>query len=607
MKTKLFLILALFFCFSYKIVPHTIVFAHPDVLDVEYDVCQPTKGKEGEDELWYLLYRPLLGYDEYLHLSEDITTIRYFFSDCAKNNPDYTWTTDVSKEIAQDIQNAFAKSLCKWNEVAYYTYDQEGNRIRRQLITVEEGTKENYNLLIYPTDATAPYIASTAPLSAGTEVDTQSSILHHIHCDKWYMNVNLHYFYENQDVSPQTAFINKERIGMHELGHVLGLRDIDLYCSSNDHHEELLMGYGNELDCQLSATYQDIAGIAITRGFHTDADHIWMKRVNLDNSIDLICAICNGVIYDVKTFENHMIDYQSCNHYGEDFGRMLLVASVNHYDYFKCQGCRHIDTIEFVEEYDIKDDSRIKDTRIINSLSKIYYKLNVECFQYYQMIANSYETVHITLYDENLEIIDPQMKEESDITKNREYALSKGIYYLEVDNAKNNKDVLTLDIYAKNPIHSILDHSINILLNVYKDIYQNDFRLYHSTLSQEKQEECLFLNLPNISISDIKNSKEKLISMKESFLYQENYQSTINLQDFTRGIWLDDSYINEIFKNQYKYYSINKDIVIIFRYSTMSSKMIRRTKKVVVNKKNSPIVWGINVRVLEDKKSLFIC
>lgn len=551
MKSKFFLMIASVICFFSYIITHTILFAHPDILDVAYDACETIQVQDGEDGLWYLLYRPLSGYNEYRHLSEDVTTIRYYFSSYAKDNPDYTWTTDVSEDIANDIQNAFAKSLSKWNDVVFYTYDQNGNRTKKQLITVEEGTKENYNLLIYPIDATAPYIASTGPLGMGSVIDTHSPSLRHMHYDKWYMNVNVHYFYENQDVNARGVSINKERTGMHELGHVLGLRDVDVYCSSNHSHEDLLMGYGNGVDAQLDATYKDIAGVAITRGLHTDVDHVWMKRVNIDDTIDFICTICNGVVYDVESIEKQYDNYQDCVHYNGHSSHMLLVASSSNWDYLKCQRCRHIDTIELVEEYDLNGNIvTTSDTKIINSLSKMYYKLNVELFQHYEIIMNSYQTLHIKLYDENFEIVKPQIVEESDTTIDRIYPLSKGIYYLEIENAKSNKDILSLEIRSKNTTHLTLDCSNNILLNAYNGIYhyeyvhQNESGFYRFTLTGKRLDECAFLYSQNaVSIKESKNGPiyKKVPWEKESDFAQtkENENSIVVYLDKGKSFYLD--------------------------------------------------------------------
>lgn len=313
-----------------------------------------------------------------------------------------------------------------------------------------------------------------------------------------------------------------------------------------------------------------------------------MKRSNIDNTIDLICAICNSVMYNVKNFEDHRITYQSCNHYGNDSTRMLLVASFGNLDYFKCQGCRHIDTIEFVEEYDInKDNSKIKDTKIINSLSKMYYKLNVESVQCYQIIAHSYETLHITLYNESLERIEPYIKKASDITKDKEYILSKGIYYLEIENAKSNKDMLSLDIHIKNPIHLVLGYSIKILFNVYNAIYPNDFKLNPFTPNEKKQEDSSFLGLQNVHM--IKKSNKEFISKKESPPYQKFSQSMMCLQSS---------------KNEYEWPFSHKDMIAISTYATNSSEITRR---IHMNKKNSFMVCITIGMLLEDKKAVFLC
>ena len=66
-----------------------------------------------------------------------------------------------------------------------------------------------------------------------------------------YVNVNYYFshgFVQNllgskpfDSVSPTVANNNRDFIGQHEMGHILGLTDIDTYCPSNpeDHHGEL--------------------------------------------------------------------------------------------------------------------------------------------------------------------------------------------------------------------------------------------------------------------------------------------------------------------------------------------------------------------------------
>ena len=118
------------------------------------------------------------------------------------------------------------------------------------------------------------------------------------------MEVNINYFYYGGSQSSDDVGVVRERTGAHELGHVIGLRDVDLLAicgagSSSDHHEEILMGYGNDIaDRASDITYKDIAGVAITRGFHTDADHMWLNAgVQSNGTYKLICSICNGVKY----------------------------------------------------------------------------------------------------------------------------------------------------------------------------------------------------------------------------------------------------------------------------------------------------------------------
>ena len=158
----------------------------------------------------------------------------------------------------------------------------------------------------------------------------------------------------------------KSMVGAHELGHILGLFDVDKCCSSSnleDHHEELLMGYGYGTRV-IRPTYKDIAGVSITRGFHTDADHVWMLRENRNEetdafeSYDVICALCNGVRFNV----DDDIEIEGTNYYylGEEielFGscngehnitgeNMLLVATDMVRDFYKCLHCRYIEEAE---------------------------------------------------------------------------------------------------------------------------------------------------------------------------------------------------------------------------------------------------------------------
>ena len=110
------------------------------------------------------------------------------------------------------------------------------------------------------------------------------------------------------------------------------------------------MGYGDG-DRSTYAKYKDIAGVSITRGFHTDDDHVWMLRTNDDSTQDVICAQCNGVRENITLtsgkYEGKTVNiYKSCVHHGGTNQGMLLVATDGIRDFYKCQYCRYISEVE---------------------------------------------------------------------------------------------------------------------------------------------------------------------------------------------------------------------------------------------------------------------
>ena len=320
------------------------VWAHRNMLETEYDYCSgpvynggevvPT---DGEDETWYWLE----WYGREYHISHNVTTIKYVFADSATCG----WTTYLSPEDAEEIKTAYANSMKKWNDIYYYSYDENGNRIAQKIINIEEGNLSDYNLIIYPTLNDEFYAMTTYQPQDDALVEINSQNVSHYHYDKWEMYVSIFYFLDIYDSSSTI----KERTGEHELGHVLGLSDVDSCCSAKeliDHHEEILMGYG-EGNRSTYAKYKDIAGVSITRGFHTDSDHVWMLRTNDDGTMDVICAQCNGVRKNISLtdgkYEGKTVNaYKSCVHHGGTNQKMLLVATDGVRDFYKCQYCRYI-------------------------------------------------------------------------------------------------------------------------------------------------------------------------------------------------------------------------------------------------------------------------
>lgn len=318
------------------------VFAHNAMLDVNYDNCKYEIYADGINEAWYVLNINSKCY----HISHETDTIKYYFADSADGST-YTWTTDVSASVAQEIKNAYAESMKKWNNVYFYSYNSSGDLVKHKIINIVEGTEANHNLTIYPVTGKT-FIAETGPV--GTKDEIESGTISHHHYSEWMMNVNVDCFYVHGAYDEAYINLARERNGAHEFGHVLGLRDVDSsnLCNATtttQHHYELLMGYGEDmLNRSSDITYKDIAGVAITRGFHTDSDHKWLNcGLQSNGKYKLLCSICNGII-EVSSLSGYTYEtYGSCgNNHTLSAGNMIAVASYGTKDYYKCEYCRYV-------------------------------------------------------------------------------------------------------------------------------------------------------------------------------------------------------------------------------------------------------------------------
>lgn len=314
-------------------------YAHDIMLEVDYDNCYDLASGDGIDEIWY----GLISKSKCEHLSHEEYTIKYYFENTSPNG--CTWSTGNSEIIADEIKAAFANSMEKWNNVYFYSYDSLGNVVKNKIINVIEGTETDHNLAIYPINVGG--IAQTIPVGTGVDIEDTGDIAHK-HYSQWKMNVNISYFYVHDNIDTEYVNIVRERNGAHELGHVLGLCDVDSYCPVIDmHHEELLMGYGDIEDRSQDITYKDIAGVAITRGFHTDADHKWLYKEMVDGKYKMVCSICNGVklidSFDGYSYGVNYFLYGVCyNNHALSSGNMMAVASYGNKDYYKCKYCRFV-------------------------------------------------------------------------------------------------------------------------------------------------------------------------------------------------------------------------------------------------------------------------
>lgn len=303
------------------------------------------------------------------------------------------------------------------------------------------------------------------------EIVENSTSIKHYHNNKWKMRVNIDYFHLNSPLNINIELLNiyKSRTGMHELGHVLGLDDVDGCCPTSSlfyHHNESIMGYGlgNDITTKKTfATYQDIAGISITRSFHTDDDHIWMKRVNDDNTIDLICSLCNGVKANVTLDSNQttyngksLNNYKSCTHYNGTNYKMLHVASDKQHDFYKCQYCRYIETIDYNDKiYSLNYNSNIiiSNENISNDM---FIKLLNERQINYNFSISTANDIDITLYDSNFNKVDISItSNNNDNVKEFNKILPVGTYYLKADFTNDNSsNSINIVIQGESHTHS---------------------------------------------------------------------------------------------------------------------------------------------------------
>ncbi len=338
------------FCLAIIAVPIT-TSAHNANLDVEYDNCVPESYVDsdnigaGYDELWYKM-------SPASHIGHNISTIKYYIAPCQELNEEETWEKSIGEEKAAWIKAYIRKGIEKWNDVYFYSYNASGVATRTKLVNIVEGTANDYNVIIYPTGFV--YFGHTEGIPQSAD-DTYVQR----HYNQFKMLISLYYFIDGannyryngteRDLSFAEQVKALERVAAHEFGHVLGLRDMDsTSAEDNPHHQEVLMGYAvnqDVLTTQSEITYRDIAGVAITRAFHTDNDHIWLYDANNSTSSQkkLICSICNGVKYVSSLSGYTYSTYKACNSvHTASSGNLIPVASDASGDFYKCKHCRYV-------------------------------------------------------------------------------------------------------------------------------------------------------------------------------------------------------------------------------------------------------------------------
>ena len=366
-------------------------FAHDSILDIGYDECIAQKYADGTNEMWYVLDNGSSNY----HLPNEEKTIKYYFKENTAISD--IWPDYISESDVEDVKNAYVNSMKKWNNVYFYSYNEDGTINKKKIINVIEGTENDHNLTIF-FDIGSYAIASTKAFLGYRQ---EWGIIEHYHYTTWRMWVNIEYFLMDGPYDAKTVNNAREKTGAHELGHVLGLSDIDIndYCKADvgeRHHSELLMGYGTSLDPETKdITYKDIAGVAITRGFHTDNDHRWLYcEQESAGEYKLLCSICNGVkrVDDLSGYTYDLYNFCSGNH-SLSSGNMFAVASYGTQDYYKCKYCRYVAPYSLIvtQEYRKTFHSAYlhKCDSIVEGLSYSFYEAHNITYSYYTLAQHN--------------------------------------------------------------------------------------------------------------------------------------------------------------------------------------------------------------------------
>ncbi len=323
------------------------VYAHSENLgidgadDITYDSCKPDSNGCGEDEAWYYLANSTLDRNKMNHIDDDIKTIYYKIH---TESADLVWGSQIFF-----VKECIKAGIEKWNEVGYYKKDANGNLrcfpIAKFIDVDDVDEYHETNVDVY-----FEGLGTGVPANASTEAVEESLVSSDT---KTFGNMKHQHFKKYKiTFRPVTCtnYSTYEYITMHEIGHVFGLQDIDaLEAQEGNHHNELLMGYDGAEGKVGDISYRDLAGVLVTRGIHTNSDHVWL----LDNynyhgpDYKLVCAICNCVTYKKNINPSIYQEYKRCEYVSKTAdphdlksGNMMLVARCGKTDYWKCKYCR---------------------------------------------------------------------------------------------------------------------------------------------------------------------------------------------------------------------------------------------------------------------------
>lgn len=324
---------------------------------ITYDPCIPfsddyPESANSDNESWYSLLNVISGEEVMFHIDDDIQTIYYKIHDTNPDDLEADWgdsPTSFKSFIKFGINHWNAISIYKTNERGHLYPTRLANFVDVDTLTNGENITPNVNFYPVPGNMYSSVSGYCNPVESSiVSSDSQTyNGIEHIHYTQFNIYLVVGVLQANYDMLYSTV--------SHELGHVLGLGDIDLVeqdSFEHYHHQEVLMGYPNGVGgTQTNVTYRDLAGVMVARGLHTNSDHIWLydEESSTEESHKLICTLCNCVKY-VTSLNGYEYDtYGSCMDsctYQEahtlESGNMIPVARYNEKDYWKCKYCRYV-------------------------------------------------------------------------------------------------------------------------------------------------------------------------------------------------------------------------------------------------------------------------
>lgn len=307
------------------------------------------------------------------HIPETLGTqnnpLLYYFNDMGigseshLNLSSFTYQKNSRNLMWSNIKPILRKGVQKWNNV----YFRDGS-VDKRLIYIEETTSlNNANVVFYPSAAkpsvenemyddlkytviqnsTYTYIGTTEKVDESC-VDLSDTYEEHQHCTKYQIVINIRELIK-EETTHSLLMLKTEKIGTHEIGHVLGLTDIEHKESSYVSHPELIMSSGYSDDNHtLDIPYQEVVGVAILRGLHTDEEHQWVEE-SYNGETRYKCIICNGYTSvnpgGIINSYGHT-DGHSHNH---EVNELMIVGKIKyakygeHYHYYKkCIQCSYV-------------------------------------------------------------------------------------------------------------------------------------------------------------------------------------------------------------------------------------------------------------------------